>query len=65
MRNRNNASLNTVRGTLHFTDAEMRRFVSLGMERLSTLQETRGLGSTELSIKEKIEAGRKANPGAF
>lgn len=65
MRNRNNASLSTIRGTLHFTDAEMRRFISLGMERLSTLQETRGLGATEVSIKEKIEAGRRSNPGAF
>jgi len=65
MRNRNNASITTVRGSLHFTDAEMRRFISAAMERLSTLQQERGLTATEAEIKNKIEAGRRANPGAF
>lgn len=65
MRNRNNASINTVRGSLHFTDAEMRRLISMTMERITNLQDTRGLGSTEIAIRDKIVAGRKAQPGAF
>lgn len=65
MRNANNASITTVRGSLHFTDSEMRRLISMAMERAQTIQETRGLGSTEIAVRDKIIAGRRSNPGAF
>lgn len=65
MRNRNNASLNTVRGTLHLTDAEARRLISAAMTHLYAEKARRGLTQTEVDLIEKIEAGRKAQPGAF